>query len=182
MKKSKWVVPKHRPIKDPRIAIAQHIGWTRPLREETDFHIPEPDNFNYAVLDYQPRECPDVINHVFYKDPESNLWWTVYLVLPHEESNFFAWADPIDFIRCWSHTRNSKLRKRKPLLWVKRGSTEQSLPERLYTMGYYDKLIEKCPNSDMVTSVLGPPREIIPYHNDGSNWADINNDTADVNS
>jgi hypothetical protein len=180
MKRNKWAMPRHRPIKDPRIAIAEHIGWVRPIRDDTDFHIPEPDNFNYAVLDYQPRPCPHIINQVFYKDMQTNLWWTVYLVMFQDEKDFFAWADPIEFVQCWSNSRSSKLRKRKPLLYVKKGASEQSLQERLYTMGYYDDLSKKCQDPATVSSVLGTPRDQIPYYNDGSKWAEVNTDTTEM--
>ena len=162
-KSSKWFIPRTHTFPDPRLAIAQHIGWERPLYGETEFHIPEPDNFNYAVKTDRPMECPYVANHVYYKEKDS--WWTAYLVTPEVKDDFLAWAEPIDFDLCWYNNRSPKLRRKRPFLWSRASSAEMSVNERLYTMGHYDTIKQKVVNGDaeeIINSRVGSIRPELP--------------------
>jgi len=157
----KWVVPRGTTITDPRIAIAKHIGWTRSLTGMTDFSLPEPDNYNYAVFNALPWECPVIEDQIFYKDKKLNGWWSVYYVPDEQLQEFLAWADPLPFQRCWATPgRPARLRHRRTLLWTRTCAVEQTIEERLYTMGYYDKL-QSTYNID-ITATLGTPRLNMP--------------------
>lgn len=164
MNKDKWIVPRGtiggQYILDPRVAMAKHIGWTRPFSHETEYTIPEPDNFNYAVLNPVPVECPCIQNQVFFKDTRSKLWWSVYFVPPELEQEFLTWADDKEFKLRFCPHRYAKVRKFRPFLWTKKAAAEQTLPERLYKMGYFDKLQNKF-DVDFRTRI-GDPRPNMP--------------------
>lgn len=158
----KWVVPRTTTITDPRIAVARQIGWIKSSTAETEYSIPEPDHYNYAGLADRPWDCPYITNQVFYQDKKSQLWWSLYYV-PHEQvKQFVAWADPIEFIQRWTPFRNSKMRNRRGLLYVKGKVADhnQTDNERLYTMGYYENLKSKYFDDDatIVDSLLGHAR------------------------
>jgi hypothetical protein len=165
-KNTKWKIPRTRTFPDPRIAIAHHIGWERPLGNDTDFHVPEPDNFNYAVKADKPMECPHVDFHVFYKNPDGT-WWTTYLVTAQNKDDFLDWADPIDFKLCWFNKRSPKLRTKKPMLWARKAAQELTLNERLYTMGYYEKFSSKYvdDSGEILSSRMGIARTTMPIAN-----------------
>lgn len=158
----KWVVPRTKTIDDPRIAVARHIGWHKPFNNETDYSLPEPDHFNYGGLADRPIECPFIANQVFYKDKKTELWWTLYYVTEEQNAEFIAWADPISFTLCWTPHRVTRMRQRRGLLEFKGKLAEynQTDNERLYTMGYYEKLKVKYFSDDisLMDSLLGQAR------------------------
>jgi len=159
-KDPKWVMPRNTTPFDPRIAIARHIGWSKSLSTVTDYSLPEPDHFNYAVFNKQPIECPSIHCQVFYQDQRQQGWWSVYFVPAELEDNFIAWAHPIDFEICWAPMRPTKMRERRTLLSTKRQDSDMTLPELLYTNGYYSEL-QTTFNID-ISQQLGTPRSKIP--------------------
>lgn len=159
-KDSKWVVPRIATLIDPRIAISRHIGWTRPLSNITDYSLPEPDNYNFAVLNPRPCECPLIKDQVFYLDKKSKNWWTVYYVPEDQREEFLTWARPLTFEVCWTPQRCSSIRHPRTLLWTRGTTAEQTTNERLYTMGYYD-LLQSSLNID-ISNILGQPRDNMP--------------------
>jgi len=166
MNKDKWAMPKNttvggRYLADPRLLLARHISWLRPHSTETEFSVPEPDNYNYAVLNPQLEECPFIRNHVFIRDQKTGYWWTIYHVLENQEQEFLAWAEPKNFISCFTPHRYSKLRQRRPFLWTRANNSDSviSAKERLYTMGYYDDL--QAEFNINLTADIGEPRQFI---------------------
>jgi hypothetical protein len=160
MNKDKWLVPRNKTYADPRLAIAKHIGWNKPMTNETEYTTPEPDNYNYAVFNALPWECSFIENQIFYRDKKSNGWWSVYYVPESQREEFLTWAGPLPFEICWTAMRFTKLRRRRPMLYARAGAVEQTTHERLYTMGYYEEL-QKEFNVD-VSAKLGKPRDDMP--------------------
>lgn len=163
MKRSiKWIVPRGAPRDDPRIAIARHIAWIKPITPDTDYSLPEPDHYNYAGLAVKPLDCEFVADQVFYQDKKTGLWWSVYYVTEENNDAFLAWSESIEFIQCWTPFRQTKMRNRRGLLYVKGKVAEynQTDNERLYTMGYYENLKVKYFSDDdkYVDSLLGRAR------------------------
>lgn len=163
MKRSiKWIVPRAANRDDPRIAIARHIGWIKPISNETEFSLPEPDHYNYAGLASCPIDCEFIADQVFYQDKKTKLWWSVYYVTEQDNDAFLDWSESIEFIQCWTPFRSSRMRNRRGLLYVKGKVADynQTDNERLYTMGYYEKLKSKYFDDDtkIVDSLLGSAR------------------------
>jgi len=159
-REQKWVVPRTSKIPDPRIAIAKQLAWTKPLTSETEYSLPEPDHYNYAGLSSRIWDCPAVECQVFYWDKKLSAWWSVYYVPEEAEPAFLDWAADIPFDFCWTPFRVSKMRHRRTLLKARSSAVEQTIYERLYTMGYYDNL-QKTYNID-ISEVLGEPRLNMP--------------------
>jgi hypothetical protein len=169
MNKDKWVMPKNttvggRYITDPRLLLARHISWLRPHSTDTEYSTPEPDNFNYAVLNPGMEECPFIKNHVFIRDVKTKYWWTIYHVPEAQEEDFLNWAEPRNFVSCFTPHRYSKLRRRRPFLWARANNSDSVISEneRLYLMGYYDNLQQEF-NIDLKANV-GEPRPWIIDH------------------
>ena len=157
----KNITPGGRYLADPRLKVAKHISWQRPYGTDTEYSTPEPDNYNYAVLNPSIEECPFIKNHVFLRDAKSKNWWTIYYVPADQEQDFLAWADPREFISCFTPHRYSKMRRRRPFLWTRANGSDSVITEneRLYSMGYYQSLQEKF-NVDLQTAI-GEPRPYI---------------------
>ena len=166
MNKDKWVMSKTtthggRYSADPRLLLARHISWLRPYSTDTEFSTPEPDNYNYAVLNSQIEECPFIKNHVFIRDQKTKYWWTIYHVLEDQEQAFLAWAEPKNFISCFTPHRCSKLRQRRQFLWARANNSDSVISENehLYITGYYDNLQQQF-NIDLQQHI-GEPRPYI---------------------
>ena len=128
---------------DPRFPIARYMSWTRPNGTQTEYSIPEPDNFNRAVMALRRLTCPFIEDHIFYYDTLRSSWWTVYYVPPSRLQEFDLWVDQQEYIIRWYHSKPAAVRTRKSLLYNRVNSYEITDNERLYTMGYYNKLAEK---------------------------------------
>ena len=85
-REQKWVVPRTSKIPDPRIAIAKQLAWTKPITNETEYSLPEPDHYNYAGLSSKIWDCPVIECQVFYWDKKLRAWWSVYYV-PEEATS-----------------------------------------------------------------------------------------------
>jgi hypothetical protein len=163
MNKKTWTLGKAANIPDPRLVIARHIGWSRPLSTETTYTTPEPDNYNYAGSHQRPIDCEFIKDQVFYFDNRSQRWWSVYYVQDEQVTDFLTWAEQQNFEFCWrSYHRTNKLRNRRRILHFRLNSPEQTDNERLFNMGYYDQLQTEF-NLD-ISERLGPPRKNMPIY------------------
>ena len=117
-REQKWVVPRTAKFADPRIAVARHIGWSKPMGIETDYSLPEPDHYNYGGQSTKPVECPLLHSQVFYQDRTSKAWWSLYYVPEHLNDEFLAWGNEIEFQRCWTPNRLTRMRHRRSEITV----------------------------------------------------------------
>ena len=147
-------------VEDPRIAISKHIAWSKPTAYITDYALPEPDNFNYAVMGDKPIECKFLEYQVLYKKPVENKWWSVFFVPSEQRDIFLAWLELQEFDIYWSANRSTMFRDRRPMLWAPKNKPELTDNERLFSMGYYSKLHNKYFSEDDKTLLerLGPAR------------------------
>ena len=97
MSKQIWSLGRAENIPDPRVVIARHIGWSKPLGVDTTYCLPEPDNYNYAGLQNKPMNCPFIEDQVFYMDTRTKKWWSVYYVPEKQINDFLIWAENIPF-------------------------------------------------------------------------------------
>lgn len=104
-----------RELIDPRIAIAKQIGWQKYTGPETSFTIPEPDNYNRAVVTAKPVECTFVEDQVIYKDKHRNHWVTVMLLGEDQQGEYDAWLNRIKPDAFWQHTKAPKLKKSRSI-------------------------------------------------------------------
>lgn len=152
---------------DPRIALARHIEWNRNGLGETQFTIPEPDNYNYAILADRGVECDVIKNQVFYKDTHRNGWITLYYVPDDQDQCFNAWLAQAPWRSYWRSNRPVAVRQPRPLLWNRQRATELTLEERLYTQNYYRDFFAKYFSDDtktFVERILGRPRDLLEIY------------------
>ena len=145
---------------DPRIALARHIDWQKTY-DETEFSLPEPDNFNFATLSQRPLFCESVKNQVWYQDFYKSGWISLYLVTPQELPAFKDWLKQQPWRSYWRTGKPLPLRTRRSMLWNRRTATELTLEERLYLSGYYKNFIAKYfadGHAEFVYRRLGEPR------------------------
>lgn len=145
---------------DPRIAITRQIGWIRPTAYETEYSVPEPDDYNFAIYAQKPVDCTLLEDQVFYKKLDTNMWWSVYYVPDNKKAEFLRWMELQDIGAYWSSNRSSTFRKRRPMLYTRKNKPELTTEERLYAMGYYTNLAAKYFSEDdtMLLERLGPAR------------------------
>ena len=95
---------------DPRIPIARQLGWTKGLGE-TSYTIPEPDNYNRAVVTEHAVECVGIEDQVIYRDLNKDHWVTVLYVPEEQQAEYDSWLKRLKPIAHWQHTKAPKLRK-----------------------------------------------------------------------
>jgi hypothetical protein len=111
-----WTYLKDKPKRDyidPRILIARQIGWQKLAGNETPFSVPEPDNYNRAVLTDKPVECRAVENQVIYKDANKQGWVTVLYVTEDELQAYNRWLATVNPRAHWQHTRPPRLKEHR---------------------------------------------------------------------
>lgn len=100
---------------DPRIPIARQIAWQK-WQGDTSYTIPEPDNYNRAVITDKPVECVAIENQVIYKDVSKNHWVTVLLVEDDQQAEYDSWLARLQPTAHWQHTKPPKVRKQRSIL------------------------------------------------------------------
>jgi hypothetical protein len=114
-----WTYTGQRPTRkyhDPRLPIARQIGWTKLFGTETSFTLPEPDNYNRAVITLKPVECPFIEDQVIYKDFNKNAWATVLYVPEQQQAEFELWLSRTDIQAHWRHTNAPEFRRPRSIL------------------------------------------------------------------
>jgi len=152
-----------RDLPDPRILIARHIGWKKLHSPETEYSIPEPDNYNRAILAHIPIDCSIIKDQVFYKYKDS---WVTLLYVPLEQcSQVDNWIRQCRPMAVWCHLKPPKIKPQRGMLWARENISDNNMTdnERLYTMGYFEDFKVKYFNDDAtyVDSLLGSARAIL---------------------
>lgn len=114
-----WTYNSQRPKRDyidPRLPVARHIGWTKLAGSETMFSVPEPDNYNRAILTKKPVECVFVEDQVIYKDLNKDMWITLLYIPDEQLGEYNAWTMRLKPEAYWQHTQAPKIRYRKDSL------------------------------------------------------------------
>jgi hypothetical protein len=100
-----------RMLHDPRIAIANHIGWVKPYLDFTEWRGLEPDNYNCAVLSDKPMDIPFLDEAVVYK--YNRQWCTIFrLDDAEEESAVIEYLMDKDYQAIWRNPRSTNLRRK----------------------------------------------------------------------
>jgi hypothetical protein len=172
-------------LPDPRIEIARHMGWTLPIsRNGTTWFGVEPDNYNFAIFDTRPHDLKFMMHQCFYKWDIVYLrqkikgWVSVYIAEERLQSILFNREMlKIQPQATWRYANAKLIREKKPLLdrepgYSNRAEDNFSTEERLYQMGYYEKLQNKYFNGDeKFIKVLGTPRgSVLDYRPEVDNY------------
>ena len=100
---------------DPRIPIARQIAWQK-VTGETTHTIPEPDNYNRAVVTDKPVECLGIEDQVIYLDRNKNHWVTVLYVPEEQFAEYDSWLKRLKPTAHWQHTKPPRIRKQRSIL------------------------------------------------------------------
>ena len=160
-------------IFDPRIHITRQMSWLR-VGEETNWTGVEPDNYNYAIFDSKPHDLKFIKDQCWYRTNEKFRkkkilgWMSVYVITDREEIFLFN----REVLRLQPHAvwrydkaypvrpKNTILRREKQR--GKHSENNLTTEERLYQMGYYEKLETKYFDDEVKLKVnLGTPRGIV---------------------
>lgn len=152
-------------LPDPRIAIARHIAWYKSSTEYTEFPTPEPDNYNRAVIANVPIDCSIVEDQIFYYDRQRKHWISMMYVPEEQIIEVDSWIKQCKPRAVWSHSKPPHVKPRKSLLWTRGNISDKNMTdnERLYTLGYFEKLKIKyfSDDTEYVDSLLGEARAIL---------------------
>jgi len=150
---------------DPRMAVARYLGWKKLHTTETEYRTPEPDNYNRAVYTTQAVECKLIEDQVIFYDKVGQGWITLMYVPEDKITSVDQWIIDCKPQAYWNHFKAPKIKPRRGMLWVRGNINEhnQTDNERLYTMGYFDKLKVKYFSDDTtyVDSLLGEARALL---------------------
>ena len=108
-----YLTPVKYQFADPRILIARQIGWAKYGGEETSYSVPEPDNYNRAVLCDRPVDCTFVEEQVIYKVKDG--WISVALVAEELQGEYTAWLERLQPRAYWQHTKPPKIKKTRAM-------------------------------------------------------------------
>ena len=100
---------------DPRVAIAKQIGWRKSATSSTEYSVPEPDNFNRAVVHDRWIECEFIEDHVVFYDRVRKTWISCYYVPSTQLKKFDAWVTAQKPHGIWYHTNPPKIKERRSL-------------------------------------------------------------------
>jgi len=149
-------------LNDPRLALARQIGWKKSLYAETEYTIPEPDNYNRAVFASTPIDCTIVEDQVIFKDKVGQGWITLLYVPDEQITAVDTWIEQCRPRAHWRHFKAPKIKPQRGMLWVRGNIRDdnQTDNERLYTMGYFEEFKVKyfSDDTEYVDSLLGEVR------------------------
>jgi hypothetical protein len=100
---------------DPRLAIAKQIGWRKGINSSTEFSVPEPDNFNRAIVCAKWIECEFLEDQVMFYDRVRKSYISCYYVPLKQIKQFDAWVKTLAPIGVWYHTNPPKIKERKSI-------------------------------------------------------------------
>jgi hypothetical protein len=156
-------------LTDPRLPITKHIQWTLPTGPST-YSGAEPDNYNLAIYDHWPHDFKFMEHQCFYLvDKIVNRrkflgWMSLYVAEERLQTILFN----REILRIqpqavWRYPRAKLLREKRTLInrevtHINRQGDNFSTEERLYQMGYYEKLKTKYFDDEALFKVVGTPR------------------------
>jgi len=157
-------------LSDPRLPIVKHINWTLPTGPST-YTGAEPDNYNLAIYDSKPHDFKFIEHQCFYfvnktvNRKKYHGWMSMYVAEERLQTILFnreiIKIQPQAF---WKYPKAKLIREKKPLL-VRENSYSNRVnlttEERLYQMGYYEKLKNKYFDDEKLLKVVGEPRGFV---------------------
>ena len=98
---------------DPRLAIAKQMAWRNNRQTTTDYSIPEPDNFNRALVSAKWIECEFLEDQIMFYDRVRKSYISCYYVPAKQIKQFDAWVLTVGASAIWYHTNPPKVKKRR---------------------------------------------------------------------
>jgi hypothetical protein len=156
-------------LADPRMPVTRHIAWQLPTTLSL-YSGAEPDNYNFAIFDTKPHDFKFIQHQCWYKVNQTikrqpvQGWMGLYVA--EERLQVILFNREILKIQpraVWRYnkaklirTKRTELQREK--LHVKKETGLLTTEERLYQMGYYEKLKNKYFDDEHLFKVVGTPR------------------------
>lgn len=158
-------------LHDPRRKITHHMQWQN-LKianhaEHSRWNGIEPDNYNFGIWYERPVFIDGISDQVWFKDSEAG-WMSMYVINEYTRPHYDVYLREQPW---WAHWRAKNPHPIRPrmtridydhqIYWAKNaGRTED---ERLFDLGFYDKLQDKGVTADWIRQRVGEPQ---PYNID----------------
>jgi len=171
----KYINTSQAKLPDPRIEIAKQMAWIVPTNlKNTPWMGVEPDNYNFAVFDDRPHDLKFIMHQCFYKLDRPFLrrriqgWVSMYVAEERLQTILFnREVLKIQPRAVWRYPTAKLIREKRPLLerepvYSNRAQDNFTAEERLYQLGYYEKLKNKYFDGDeKFIKVVGTPRACV---------------------
>jgi len=159
-------------LPDPRIQVTRHMAWQIP----TDLNLyggVEPDNYNFGIFDSKPYDLKFIQHQCWYKIDQAFKrkriigWISLYVAEERLQSILFNREIlKLQPQAVWRYDKAKLIRPKKTQLQrerfhYKRTDGFLSTEERLYQMGYYEKLKTKYFDDEALFKVVGQPRGLV---------------------
>jgi hypothetical protein len=156
-------------LTDPRLPITKHIQWTLPTGPST-YSGAEPDNYNLAIYDSKPHDFKFIEHQCFYRVDKTVSrrkflgWMSLYVAEERLQTILFNREIlKIQPQAVWKYPHAKLIREKRSLVnrevtYTNRQGDNFSTEERLYQMGYYEKLKTKYFDDEALFKVVGTPR------------------------
>jgi hypothetical protein len=158
---------------DPRLPVCKHMSWSSPGTTMTNYIGCEPDNYNSAIFDIKPHDMPWVRDQCFYyidttfKRKTIKGWMSLYVVTDSEKYQFNREILKLQPPAVWRYGNAKAIREKRTLIQrgagyvTRNGTVNLTAEERLYQMGYYEKLKNKYFDDEIFLKVVGEPRGFV---------------------
>ena len=166
-------------LRDPRIQITKQTGWELYKSTinpgQTRWAGPEPDNYTHAIYAENKHFIEGVEHQCWYKLPYANGWFSVYITTDEVLNEYIKDKKIFAIWRCDApkpiRTKVSRIRYEATKKWGEKNQ-ERTADERLYDLGFVDKLIAMGVDPSFIEQTMGVPRPIQYY--------ELNEDEKDV--
>ena len=174
------------PLLDPRVNITKQMAWIMPSRATNTIGV-EPDNYNLAIFNDRPCDMKFIKDQCWYKIDQTfrrnkiRGWIGVYIAdTPEEQFLFNREVLVLQPRAVWRYPNARARREKRPLLerenqYKPKSATNFTTEERLYQLGYFEKLQNKYFYGDeRFIKVLGTPRGCVlnPIYQSNESEAD----------
>lgn len=159
-------------LPDPRIPVIRHMSWQMPTSLSL-YAGAEPDNYNLGIFDTRPHDLMFIQHQCWYKIDQvfkrKRVVGWIGLYVAEERLQTILFNREILKLQppaVWRFDRAKPLRTKRTELQrekfhYKRTDGFLTTEERLYQMGYYEKLKNKYFDDEALFKVVGTPRGIV---------------------
>ena len=156
-------------LPDPRIAVTRHMAWQIPTSISLSVGV-EPDNYNFGIFDSKPYDLKFIQHQCWYKIDQMFKrkrvigWVSLYVAEERLQAILFNREMlKLQPQAVWRYDKAKLVRPKKTELQrekfhYKRTDGFLTTEERLYQMGYYEKLKTKYFDDEALFKVVGTPR------------------------
>lgn len=174
MRKSRheWRYVRGHPLKaklgDPRIHLIKHMGWanrtTQAFPDKTHWQGVEPDNYTHGIASDRPHFIEGIEHQCWFN--AKKLWFSVYVLDDTNQHFYDDYVKSHKVYALWTCSESRPMRGKITRIeheairrWGKEADEELTMEERLYDMGYVDRLVDMGVDKEFIRKYMGEPRK-----------------------